>query len=300
MGHHFQTADLMQYLLSGVALGSIYAMVAIGFNIIYNATGIVNLAQGEFVMLGGMVTVWAHNRLSLPVAAAVLVAVVSVALIGIAFERLAIRPVRKPTVLTLVIITIAGSFVFRGAALLVWGRSLSWMEPFLGEAPVHLLGARITRQHILVFFTLIVVAFALMFFFGYTIAGKSMRACSYNRTAARLVGINDRTMVMLAFALSAGIGALAGAVVVPISYMEYDNGAMFGLKGFAAAVFGGLGHNPAAVVAGILLGIIESLSAGFISSDYKDAIALGVLLLVLFVRPRGLFGRTDLGRLTEF
>ena len=275
-------------------------MVTIGFNIIYNATGIINFAQGEFVMLGGLSMVWCHQTLGLPLIVSILVVVVLVALVGVAFERLTIRPLREPSVLVLIIITVGGSFILRGLAMLIWGKESYSLEQFSGEGAIRFLGAAITHQHLWVWGTLTLVVAALAYFFGRTPTGKAMRACSYNRTAARLVGINARTMVMLAFALSAGIGALAGAVIVPINNVEYDCGALLGLKGFSAAVLGGLGNISAAVVAGVALGMVESLSAGLISSHYKDAIALSLLLIVLFVRPSGLFGRAELSRLSEF
>jgi branched-chain amino acid transport system permease protein len=299
MGQETETYVLAQLFLSGLAFGSIYAMVAIGFNIIYNATGIINLAQGEFLMLGGMLMVWANQSLALPVWAAVVVSVAMVAGIGILFERAAVRPLRNPTVLVLIIITIAGSFLMRGAALLLWGDRVYSVGSFLGEQPVQIFGAMITRQHVLIFGTLLVVAAALAAFFSYTLTGKAMRACSFNRTAARLVGINAHTMVMMSFGMSAAIGALAGAVIVPVTGVQYDDGAMLGLKGFCAAVLGGLGNNPAAVVAGILLGIMESLTS-YVSSAYKDAMSLGILLVVLFIRPSGLFGKTSLRHLSDF
>ena len=289
-----------QLLVSGLAFGSIYAMVAIGFNIIYNATGIINLAQGEFVMLGGLLVVWAHKALGLSLLMSVPLAVVIVALVGVAFERLAIRPLHDPSVLVLIIITVGGSFILRGTAMLVWGKESYSLAQFSGSDAIRYFGAAITYQHVWVWGTLALVVAALGYFFGRTPTGKAMRACSYNRTAARLVGINAHTMVMLAFALSAGIGALAGAVIVPINNVDYDCGALLGLKGFSAAVLGGLGNVFAAVVAGVFLGIVESLSAGLISSHYKDAIALALLLVVLFVRPSGLFGRAELSRLSEF
>lgn len=290
---------LLQLVLSGVAFGGIYAMVAIGFNMIYNATGIINLAQGEFVMLGGLLTVWGSDSLGLPIWAALLLAVAIVMVIGVLFERLAIRPLKSPSVLVLIIITIAGAFLFRGAALLLWGDQYYSLPQFLGSEPVQIFGAMITRQHLLVLASLLVVAGLLALFFRFTILGKAMRATSYNRTAARLVGVPVRGMVMLAFGLSAGIGAMAGGVIVPITGMEYGNGVMLGLKGFCAAVIGGLGNNPAAVVAGLLLGVLES-GAGFFASDFKDAIALGVLLVVLFLRPSGIFGKAELSKLSEF
>jgi branched-chain amino acid transport system permease protein len=291
---------VLQLLVSGLAVGSIYAMVAIGFNIIYNATGIINLAQGEFVMLGGMLTVWGATRWGLPVPVAILTAVILVTLIGVALERLTIRPLRNPTVLTLLILTIGGSFLLKGAAMLIWGKNVYYMPGFLGAEPLRFARVAIERQEVFVWVALAVVTVVLTLFFNHTLTGKAMRACSYNRVAARLVGINSRFMVMLAFGLSAGIGALAGAVVVPITNMEYGSGSMFGLKGFSAAVLGGLGNNTAAVVAGIALALIESLVAGFVDSTYKDAVALSVLLIVLFVRPSGLFGNATLNRLKDF
>ncbi|MFP4381052.1 MAG: branched-chain amino acid ABC transporter permease [Candidatus Sumerlaeia bacterium] len=291
---------IMQLILSGIAFGSIYAMVAVGFNIIYNATGIINLAQGEFVMLGGMLMVFAHDKLGLPVWAALLFSVFLVMAIGVIFERLAIRPVKKPSVLLLIIITIAGSFIFRGAALLIWGDQYYSFEQFLGDEPVRLLGASVTRQHLIVLATLLLVAVGLFFFFGFTMIGKAMRATSFNRTAARLVGINARNMVMLAFGLSAAIGALAGTVVAPITGAKYDDGVMFGLKGFSAAVLGGLGNNPAAVAAGLILGVLEAFAGYSPLSNYKEAVVLFLLIVVLFIRPSGIFGKTELSKLSEF
>lgn len=294
------TSPGVQYVVSGIALGSLYAMVAIGFNIIYNATGIINLAQGEFVMLGGLIVVWTRQSLDLPMGFGLLLTVAIVAGIGIAFERLAIRPLKNPSVLTLIIITIGGSFIFKGTAMIIWGKDVYSLPQFSGEHSIWLLGAAIKPQDLWVWGTLAAIVTLLNVFFKYTVMGKAMRACSYNRTAARLVGINVETMVMLAFGISAGIGALGGAVVVPITSADYECGALFGLKGFSAAVLGGLGNNSAAVIAGIILGILESVAAGMISSHYKDAITLAVLLIVLFVRPSGLFGRTELSRLSEF
>jgi branched-chain amino acid transport system permease protein len=139
-----------------------------------------------------------------------------------------------------------------------------------------------------------------IYFFNYTMTGKCMRACAINRDAARLAGINDRKMVMLSFALSAGIGAIAGIIITPIIQMDYARGALLGIKGFGAAVLGGLGNSMGAIIAGVLIGVLEALAAGYISSHYMDAIALIILLLVLFVRPSGLFGSSEAMRLKEF
>lgn len=275
-------------------------MVALGFNIIYNATGIINLAQGEFVMLGGMFAVWFTQKLYLPLPISFVLSVLCVTAIGALFERLCIHPLKRPSVLTLIIITIAASILFRGGAMFAWGKQAHVLPHFTGERPIPVLGATLLPQTLWILGIIGLAVVLLGLFFRRTMIGKAMTACAANRTAASLVGINVRRTVLLSFALSAALGAIAGIVITPIALMDYERGTLLGLKGFGAAVMGGLGNFPGAVAAGILLGVIESLSAGLISSHYKDAIALMVLLIVLFVRPSGLFGRAEVSRLKEF
>lgn len=290
---------ILQFIFSGITIGSIYAMVALGFNIIYSATDIINFAQGEFVMLGGMIMVSLVKVLNLPMWLAFPIAVLSVTLIGALFERLCIHPLKKPTVLTLIIITIAGSILMKGGAMFAWGKEILSLPHFSSEKPILFFGATILPQ-VLWILGIITVAVALLaLFFRITITGKAMRACAANRRAASLVGINVKRIVLFAFALSAMLGAIAGIVITPISLMSYDRGAMLALKGFGAAVLGGLGNPVGAVAAGFLIGVLESLSAGLISSHYKDAIALIVLLAVLFMKPSGLFGSGE-ARLKKF
>ncbi|OPX25444.1 MAG: branched-chain amino acid ABC transporter permease [Candidatus Latescibacteria bacterium 4484_107] len=291
---------LLQLLLSGITIGSIYAMVALGFNIIYNATGIINFAQGEFVMLGGMIAVSLVNGLHLPIPAAFPITVLLVTLIGVAFERLCIHPLKHPKILTLVIITIAASILFKGGAMFVWGKETFSIPHFSGEHPIRFLGATILPQTLWILSIMAAVVLLLVLFFRGTMIGKAMRACAANPTAAHLVGIRVKHVVLLSFALSAAIGAVAGLIITPIALMDYERGAMLGLKGFGAAIMGGLGNFLGAVVAGLLIGILESLSAGLISSHYKDAIALVVLLAVLFIKPSGLLGRAEVSKLKEF
>ncbi len=293
-------SQIVQFLFTGIALGSIYAMVALGFNIIYNATGILNFAQGEFVMLGGLVMVWLSVTLGLPMPLAFAVTVAAVMAVGALFERLAIYPLKKPPVLILIIITLAGSIIFKGSAMLLWGKKTYSLPHFSSEQPIAVLGATILPQTFWIIGFLAAVVAALALFFNCTMLGKAMRACSFNPTAASLVGINVKRIVLLSFAVSAAIGAIAGIVFTPVVLMEYDRGTMLALKGFCAAVLGGLGNGAGAVVAGLLIGILESFGAGFISSAYKDAIALLVLLLVLVVRPGGLLSRGEASRLKDF
>ncbi|MEW6234350.1 MAG: branched-chain amino acid ABC transporter permease [Candidatus Omnitrophota bacterium] len=293
--------QIIQYLVTGVSIGGIYAMVAIGFNIIYNATGIINFAQGEFVMLGGLVMVTLTNTLGLPMYIGFFLAAFLVAAIGGIFERLAINPMRNASVLTLIIVTIGGSIVLKGIAMFVWGKETFFLPHFSGEQPIRLPGgATILPQTLWILGVTFITVILLTAFFRYTLAGKAMRACADNRVSAALVGIDAGRMVFFSFVLSAGIGAVAGIIITPIALMDYDRGFGLALKGFAAAVLGGLGNSAGAVIAGFMIGILESLGAGLISSGYKDAIALFVLLLILFVRPSGILGSAETAKLKKF
>ncbi|BCS53994.1 branched-chain amino acid ABC transporter permease [Geobacter sp. SVR] len=288
-----QLDQLLQYVLSGLSTGAIYALIGIGFSIIYNATGIINFAQGEFVMLGGLLTLSCLNLLQLPPWAAVPCAVAAATVIGLLFERLAIRPLRKPTPISLVIITIGGSILIRGLAMLVWGKDTHSIPPFSGDEPIAVGGATILPQHLWILAITLVIVVINRFYFYHTISGKAMRACSYNRTAAGLVGIDVQRMVLFSFMISSAMGAIAGIIVAPLTMTAYDVGVMLGLKGFCAAIIGGMSSGLATVVGGLILGILESLGAGLISSGYKDAIAFIILLLILFIRPQGLFGKAE-------
>jgi len=285
--------QLLQYTLSGITIGSIYAMVAIGFNIIYNSTGIINFAQGDFVMLGGMIAVSFHNSLHVPLLLSAFASVIIVTCIGIIFERCAIHPLKDPSVITLVIITIAVSILLKGGAMFIWGKDAFIIPSFSGDEPINLFGATILPQTIWILGLLIFIFGALMIFFRFTIVGKGMKACSYNRMAARIVGINVNSMVLISFALSALIGGIAGVIITPITLISYDRGSILGLKGFGTAILGGLGNIGGAIAAGIIISLLESYSAGLLSSGYKDAIALVFLLLILYFRPGGIFVKKE-------
>ncbi len=293
-------SDLIQFIFIGLQRGSIYAMVAMGYNIIYNSTGVINLAQGEFVVLGGLMMVTMTTTLNLAIPVGFLLTVLFVTLVGILMERFTITPIKNASVLRLIIITIAVSILMKGMAMCVWGKGTHFMRHFSSETPFEIAGATILPQTLWIIGMLIMIVAAFIYFFNYTMIGKTMRACSINRDSARLGGINDRNMVMLSFALSAGIGGIAGIIITPIIQMDYGRGALLGLKGFGAAVVGGLGNSIGAVVAGLLLGIVEAMGGGYISSHYMDAIALLILLIVLFVRPSGIFGSSEVSRLKEF
>ena len=282
--------SLLQFLITGVTVGSTYALVGLGFAIIYNASGVVNFAQGEFVMIGAMVAISLLGART-PFPLALLLAVMATVAVGLVLEALAVEPARGAPVVTLVIITIGASILLRGVALLVWGKDFHAMPPFSGDTPLHLGSATLLPQNLWVMGGTAALVFAVRQFFRRTSVGKALLACSCNRTAAQLMGINVRRMMLLAYGLSAALGAVAGLLVAPITFTSYDSGVMLGLKGFSAAILGGMGNPMGAVAGGLLLGVLESLAAGLISSGYKDAIAFVVVLLVLFLRPSGLFGK---------
>jgi branched-chain amino acid transport system permease protein len=292
--------QLLQYLITGLTVGSIYAMVAIGFNIIYNVTEVINLAQGEFVVLGGLVMVSLHVTVGLPILLAFPLTIIIVFIVGMLLDRLAISPIRQPSVLTLIIATIAASIIIKGIAMFTWGKDPFDLPAFSGRTPINFLGAVIQPQYFWVIGFLIITVILLTLFFDKTIIGKAMRACADNPDAASLMGINVRWMVLLSFSLSAAIGAVAGITMTPISLMEYDRGAMLAIKGFGAVVLGGLGSFPGAILGGLILGTIESFGAGLVSSGYKDAFALIVLLVVLFLRPSGLLGNIEITKIKKF
>ena len=295
------TAELFtQYLFAGVTYGIIYAVVAIGFNIIYNTTGIINFAQGEFVMLGGMIAVSLNAFLPLPLA--ILFSVLITMLCGGLVEMLFIRWLHHPSVLRMIIITIGISILIREAALHIWGESVRSLPYFVGNeiSSVSIFGARISPQVLWVIAVCAVIVALLTFFFKATSLGREMRACSANAVAATLCGISTRNLVTFSFMLSAGIGAVAGCVMSPITYTQYDMGPNLAIKGFTVAILGGLGNSVAAVLAGLLLGIIEAFSVSVLPLAFQDVIATAILLLILFVRPHGLFGSAAAARLTEF
>ncbi|CAD5253957.1 Amino acid/amide ABC transporter membrane protein 1, HAAT family [Bosea sp. 62] len=287
--------ELLQYLLSGVTVGAVYALVALGFTLIYNASDVVNFAQGEFVMLGGMITFFAWQA-GIPLPLAALLAILAAATIGVLLNKLAIEPARGAPVASLIIITIGASIFLRGSAQLVFDKQLHRFPSFSGDDPLRIFGATILPQGLWVIAGAVAIFLVLWLFFARTLTGKAVLATANNRIAASLVGINPNHMMTLSFAVSAAIGALAGVLVTPITLTSYDLGVAMALKGFAAAMLGGMGVPAGALAGGLLLGLIEALTAGYVSSVYKDAVAFVLILVILFARPQGLFGRKAMDR----
>ncbi len=287
-------AEFLQFLFSGITVGSTYALAALGFTLIYNSSHVINFAQGEFIMLGGMLAVYfTHSGLSLPLA--LVLAIGLPAVVGLVLEKVAIEPVKGAEPVTLIIITIGASLVLRGLMQIWLGKGTFSLPGFSGEEPINVLGATLMPQSLWVLGITALAVGALWYFFARTLHGKAMLATSYNRMAAELVGINTDGVLFLSFAMSAALGALGGILVTPLTLTSYDAGIMLGLKGFVGAVLGGLGNGLGAVVGGLLVGVLEAMGAGYISSSYKDAMPFMLILLILFFRPSGLFG----GKTTE-
>ena len=288
-------AEFLQFAFSGLTVGAIYALVALGFTLIFNSSDVVNFAQGEFVMVGGMVTVFA-TAAGVPLPLAALLAILVAVAVGLLLHRLAIEPARGASPITLIIITIGASILLRGLAATFFDKNYHSLPPFFGSEPLIIGGAALLPQSIVVLMGVGLIVVLLWAFLTRTLTGKAMLATAANRLAARLVGINTSAVVGLSFMISAAIGALGGILAAPITLTNYDVGTMLALKGFAAAMLGGMGNPLGAVAGGLLLGLLEAFTAGYVSSQYKDAVAFIVILLVLFSMPQGLFGSSKVER----
>ena len=306
LGHAkgFGPVQYVQLILDGVRGGSIYALIALGFVVVFNVTGIINFAQGGFVMSGAMLAV-AFNNLDLPLppalqlALAVVFGVVGTTIIGALVERLTIFPARHSHVLTLIIITVGVYIFMQGMALLIWGANAYSLPAFttlaLEDQILRSGGIMLKAQSLWIWGTLAVVLVGLYFFFERTLVGKALRACAINRRAAELMGINPSRMSLLSFAMAAALGAIGGVVLSPATRPIYDMGLKLGLKGFIAAIMGGMVSSPGAVVGGILLGVLENVAAGVTRAGFKDIFAFVVLILILFFRPQGIIGGGERG-----
>ena len=278
---------LLQFLISGINLGCIYAAIGLGLFVVYSVTRVLNLAQGEFVMLGGMLTVSLLN-IGMPLLSALLIAVIISAAIGAFLYQFIIYPARNSSGATFVFLTAGFAFATQGIALLVWGWEYRGMPNFLDTPNINLWGATIFGQTPWIVGTTLAMVLGLFFFFGHTIQGKALRACADQPLGARLVGINPEKMALFAFVLAAGLGAVAGAVITPLAMTSYGIGLPLTVKGMLAAFVGGLNRAEGVILGGMVLGLAEAFSAGLMPSAYHNVIALGVLIVVFLCRPRGL------------
>jgi len=284
-------SEFLQFILAGMTVGAIYSVVALGFTMVFNASGVVNFAQGEFVMLGGMLTVYGL-ALGMPYSVAALFAVVATSLISVALYDFAIRPARGAPVYALIIITVGASILIRGLTKIAFGTGPRDLPPLLGDEPVRVAGAVILPQSMLVIASTLAIYLCLWLLLQKTLLGHAVVASANNRMAAQMVGIDVDVMTRFSFSLSAAIGAFSGILISPITLVSYDMGTMLALKGFAAAILGGMGSPLGAILGGVLVGLSEAMSAGYLSSQYKDATAFVIIILVLFVFPNGLVGKS--------
>jgi len=288
-------AGFLQFIFSGLTVGAVYALVGLGFTLIFNVSSIINFAQGEFVMLGGMITVFAAAA-GVPLPLAALIAIVATTFVGVALHRLAIEPARGSSPVVLIMITIGASIFLQGMAQQIFDKRFHSLPPLVSGEPLRIGGATILPQSVLVLLCASAIVVGLWLFVERTMLGKAVIATAANRLAARLIGIDTRKLIDFSFAVSAAIGAIAGILITPITLTSYDAGTVLALKGFAAAMLGGMGSAVGAVAGGLMLGMLESLSAGYISSSYKDAVAFIIILVVLVFMPQGLFGRARMER----
>lgn len=286
-------AQFLQIVFASITNGGVYVLLAVGINIIYNATEIINFAHGPFVMLGAMIAASLVSSAKIPLILASLISIGIVALIGALLEFYGIRMMRKPTRVNFIIATLGAGIMIEGVAMVIWGKEAFTLPPFLGEKSIHIMGAALHPQTIWILLVAAVVIGILLTYYKFTISGKAMLACSINKDMARLLGIRASTVSLLSFVIAGAIGAIAGILITPITLTAYYLGLWWVLKGFTAAVMGGLGNLLGAILGGFLLGFLESFSAGYLSSGSKEIIVFMVLIFVLYVRPSGILGEME-------
>jgi branched-chain amino acid transport system permease protein len=280
----------LQVLFGGLTSGSIYALVAVGLAVIYRATRVINFAHGEFVVIGALTAASLVNPIGLPLAAAALIGVAAAGATGLLFERLVLRPMSDKPVFVLILITLGSSIAFRGAAMLLWGKDPLRLPPFSGETPWRVGGAAVLPQALWVLGVTAIVMVLIGFALQRTAYGKAVRACAENPATARLVGIDVKSMIACTYVASAALGGVAGVLISPIAAIDFQAGLLLTIKGLTAAIIGGLDRISGVVLGGLLLGVIEAYASAFISSVMKDALAFGLLILLLMLRPQGLLG----------
>ena len=284
----------LTYLVSGVSLGSVYAIIALGYTMVYGIAKMLNFAHGDVIMVGAYISFCTTSYLHLPAWLSVIFAVAVCTALGVVIEGLAYKPLRQAGSLAVLITAIGVSYFLQNAAQLIWTSNTKVFTSVVGLPPLRLFGGRltITGETIVTVLACLLIMAGLTFFTGGTKLGKAMRACSEDKAAAQLMGINVNATISMTFAIGSALAAIAG-VLLCSSYNTLipTAGAMPGIKAFTAAVFGGIGSIPGALLGGLLLGIIEIFASGYLSSELSLAIVFGVLIVVLLVKPSGLLGK---------
>jgi len=283
---------LPQIALSGVGIGCVYGLIGVGFCVIYNASGIVNFAQGAFVMLGGMITHTALHRFGVPLIPSAIVAVAGVAAIGVLIERLVVRPLRTrgAAMFVMILATLAAQIVIERMTLIAVGDQPRTLPAFTDRPPLRIGDIAVNYQFLWIVAASLAAIGLLTLFFKTTRTGKAMRACAINSEAAALQGIPVARMLALSFALSAGLGAVAGILITPTQYTAFNVGVPYAISGFIAAIVGGFGRPLGAFFGGIMLGLTQAIAIVLFGAGFKNVAALSVLLIFLFLRPSGILG----------
>ena len=282
----------LSFLISGLSLGSIYAIIALGYTMVYGIAKMLNFAHGDVIMVGSYICFFAIMRYNLPPIVGVLLAVVVCTILGMVIERAAYKPLRQAPSLAVLITAIGVSYLLQNGALLLWTSSPKVFPSIIGNGKIKLGELTISHVTLLTVAVCLVIMFVLTWFTGNTKMGKAMRACSEDKGAAQLMGIDVNSTISMTFAIGSGLAAIAG-VLLCSAYptLVPTTGSMPGIKAFTAAVFGGIGSIPGAFLGGLLLGVIETFAKAYISTQLSDAVVFSVLIIVLLVRPAGLLGK---------
>jgi branched-chain amino acid transport system permease protein len=286
---------LLQQIFNGVMLGSVYAIVALGLTLVYGILQIPNFAHGNLYMLGAYVCFFLISMLNFPFWPALVVAAIVLAVLGMLIERLAYRPLADQPHISSFISALGVLLILENGVIAIWGPQAQRIPNPYPDI-VEILGITMTQQRLLVIVIAVVLIVLLQFFIKKTTMGSTIEAVAQNREGARLVGINVNRVSAMTFAISIGLASIAACLVAPIFVLTSNMGEMVGMKAFVIVILGGLGSFPGAIVGGLILGLIEALGGGYVSAAYKDVFAFGALVLILAVKPTGLFGKEVQGR----
>ena len=286
--------SLLSHLLNGISLGSVYAIIALGYTMVYGIAKMLNFAHGDVIMIGAYITFSAVHAWNMPPILAVVISMVVCTVLGVLIEGLAYKPLRQATSLAVLITAIGMSYLLQNVALLVWGANTKSFPSVIGLPSLSLLEGRliVSAETIVTVLANVVIMIALTLFTSKTRMGKAMRGVSEDKGAAQLMGINVNLTISITFAIGSALAAIAGVLLCSTyPVLMPTTGSMPGIKAFTAAVFGGIGSIPGAMLGGILLGVIEILGKAYVSTELSDAIVFGVLIIVLLVKPTGLLGK---------
>jgi branched-chain amino acid transport system permease protein len=287
----YDPSTLLQFLIGGLSVGCVYGLVGIGYSVLYNASGIINFAQGGFVMLGGMLTYVFFSIVGLPLILAIVIATILVSCLGLLIEWSIIRPLRQreASVFIMILATLACQILIENATLHLVDDKPHSFPYFSSGPPIPLFGAAVGLQDLWIIGVSLLLVFLLGLLYSRTKFGRAMRACAINPEVARILGIKVERMVAAGFMLSAALGAIGGVLITPARYTAFFVGIPFAVSGFIAAIIGGLGNPLGAFIGGIGLGVLQAVGVVFFDAGYKNVVAFTILLLLLFLRPQGLF-----------